>query len=86
VEPLHAGGFSRLEDRLARTYQQQLDDLDALIAQIEAAGPNEVISVLGRSFTKRSLGDLYKERERLTPLAARAAAGGRDVRRIYPLG
>jgi hypothetical protein len=41
--------------------------------------------VLGRVFTKRSLDELYRERRRLTPLAAREARGGMDVRRIYPL-
>lgn len=72
---------------MARTKQQQLDDLDTLIAKIEAAGENEVVAVLGRSFTKRSLDELYRERKRLEPLAAREARGGTlDVRRIYPLG
>jgi hypothetical protein len=71
---------------VARTKQQQLDDCDALIAKIEAAGENGSITILGRTFTRRSLDDLYRERKRLTPLAAREARGGLDVRRIYPLG
>jgi hypothetical protein len=69
VELLHAERrFFRFRSlRLARTYQQQLDANDALIAQIEAAGVNQSINVLGRVFTKRNLDELYKERARLTP-------------------
>jgi hypothetical protein len=69
---------------MARTTQQQLDDLDGLIAKIEAAGENASIAVLGRVFTKRNLDELYRER---APDAARRArsAGGMDVKRIYPL-
>jgi hypothetical protein len=71
---------------MARSKQQQLDDLDALIAKVEAAGENESVTVLGRQFTKRSLDELYRERARLEPLATREQAGGkRSVRRVFPL-
>lgn len=70
---------------MARTKQQQLDDLDALIVQIEQAGPNAQITILGRTFTKRDLPELYAERKRLEPLAARERSSGLGVQRVYPL-
>lgn len=70
---------------MARTRQQQLDDLDGLIAKVEAAGENESTTVLGRTFTKRQLGELYAERRSLIPLANRERCGGLTVKRIYPL-
>lgn len=69
---------------MARTYQQQLDDLDSLIAQIEAS-PNQTIVILGRTFAKHQLKDLYDERRTLMTLAAREAAGGLVVSQVVPL-
>lgn len=68
---------------MARTKQQQLDDLDALIAQIEGS-PNQSVTILGRTFAKHQLHDLYEQRTKLEAAAKREARGGTlDARRVY---
>ena len=50
---------------MARSLQDQLDALDALIAQYEAE-PMEEFSVKEREYRRARLADLYRERRALT--------------------
>jgi hypothetical protein len=63
---------------MARTYEQQLDAVDAAIAIIEAGGVADYEIAAGgdrQKFSKLNIAELYAERRRLTPLAARETAG-----------
>lgn len=68
---------------MARTYQQQLDDVDAAIAKIERLGQSHGAD--GRSLSRADLATLYKRQNELTALAAREAAGGITVRAGTPV-
>lgn len=67
-----------------KTYQEQLESVQDLIAQIEAS-PNASYTLLGRTFTKHDLTTLYAREERLRRLATREANGGRRVQRVVPI-
>lgn len=73
---------------MARTYQQQLDDLDVAIAAIESGQVAEYEIAAGgdkRRFSKLDLATLYAERRRLEGLAAKEARGGRiGIRHAQP--
>jgi hypothetical protein len=60
---------------MARTKQQQLDDLDALIAKIEGS-PNQTTVIHGQTYAKHQLKDLYDRREQLEAAATAEARGG----------
>ena len=49
---------------MARTLQQQLDDVDAQIARVETAAQSST-SAAGRTVELPNISDLYAERERL---------------------
>lgn len=57
------------------TYAQQLADVETAISAV-LAGKMQSFQIAGRAVTMLPLKDLYAERARLTPLAAREAAGG----------
>jgi len=59
---------------MAKTYAQQLDDVQAAIDAIEQR--NQSYTINGRSMTHGDLKTLYAERKRLTTLVAREARGG----------
>ena len=56
---------------MARTYQEQLDAVDAAIQEIEE-GAQSVTTGGGRSYSLASLSELYAERKRLTRLLSRS--------------
>lgn len=64
---------------MARSLQQQLDDLDALIAEIEStmtvANGAIVYQVRGQSVTRAALQPFYDERRRLMAETSAASAG-----------
>lgn len=60
---------------MARTYNQQLDAVDAMIEAIEADGMAS-FTYAGRTVTRQNLDILYRERSRLNALAVREARGG----------
>ena len=58
----------------ATYYRDQLTKINAAIDAVE--GRNQSYSIEGRSLSRADLGELYKERQRLEPLALREASGG----------
>lgn len=71
---------------MARTYTQQLDDVQAAILAIESGAQSYSIS--GRSMTRGNLDALYKREERLIAKVAREAnnaSGGIRVRGGTPV-
>ncbi|MDB4906372.1 MAG: hypothetical protein JWO05_1156 [Gemmatimonadetes bacterium] len=68
-----------------KTYTEQLEAVQSLIAQIEAT-PNTQVAILGRTFTKHDLATLYAREERLRPLAATETRGNVvKIQRAVPL-
>jgi hypothetical protein len=63
---------------LARTLQQQLDDVDAAIAAIETGGQS--VNLDGATLTRASLATLYIRRDQLQVQINRAASGPYLVR------
>lgn len=71
---------------MARTAQQQLDDLDALIQAIERS-PNQMTVIHGQTYSKHQLQGLYEERRDLRREARLEARGNAlSGQRIVPLG
>jgi len=68
---------------MAKTYADQLTQVEAAIEAIEQRGQSYTIS--GRSLSRGDLKTLYAERKRLTTLAAREARGGVRVRYGVPV-
>lgn len=64
---------------MARTIQEQLDDVDAAIAKIEN-GAQEYRMSDGRGMSRGDLGSLYAERQRLEKKLSRSVRGGISVR------
>lgn len=62
-----------------RTTGEQLDAVDLAIERIESE--NQSVSILGRSFTRANVADLYVERRRLTRQLARETRGGIKTQR-----
>ena len=70
---------------MARTYTQQLDDVQAAILAIESGAQSYTIA--GRSMTRGNLDALYKREERLiTKVARETTGGGIRVRGGTPVG
>lgn len=69
---------------MAKTYAEQLDSVQTLIASIEAS-PNASVTVAQRTFTKHDLAQLYEREKYLRAMAAREARGGRRFQRVTPL-
>jgi hypothetical protein len=69
---------------MARTYQEQLDDVDAAIAKIERLGQSHQADG-GAGLTRADIGKLYEERKRLENLVGRATRGGISVTSITPV-
>ncbi|WP_299393262.1 hypothetical protein [Pelagibius sp.] len=67
---------------MAKTYSEQLDEVQTAIAKIEAGGQSW--SIGNRSFTRADLGELYQREERLTRLVRRESRGGIGVKRAVP--
>lgn len=67
---------------MARTTQQQLDDLDAAITAIE--GGAQSFTVLGRLYQRGNIRDYYEERDRLERKLEREKRGGSRVRLARP--
>lgn len=65
---------------MARTLQQQLDDVDAQIARVES-GAQSSTSGSGRQVELPDIGDLYAERKRLEYKLDRQKRGGIGRRR-----
>lgn len=65
---------------MATIYAEQLASVNAAIAAIE--GGAQQYSNGSLQLTRANLGELYKERVRLTPLALRESRGGRGGLRI----
>lgn len=63
---------------MAKTYAEQLDEVQAAIEAIEVRGQS--YSIGGRSLTRADLKTLYAREERLRALVDRAARGGMRVR------
>jgi hypothetical protein len=63
---------------LARTLQQQLDDVDAAIAAIETGGQS--VNLDGATLTRASLASLYARRDALELRIARSTRGPLLVR------
>lgn len=64
---------------MARTTQQQLDAVDAALEKIESE--NQSVTILGRTFTRANIADLYRERGRLERKVARESRGGLKTQR-----
>jgi hypothetical protein len=73
---------------VARTLQQQLDDVDAAIARIEGGAQSYTVSGAesGVSYTRADLAELYKQRDRLQAAVNRGTTGGIRTRLARPLG
>lgn len=68
---------------MAKTYAEQLAQVEAAIEAIEQRGQSYTIN--GRSLNRGDLKTLYGERKRLTTLAAREARGGVRIRYGVPV-
>lgn len=71
---------------MARTYTQQLDDVQTAILAIESGAQSYTIA--GRSLTRGNLDALYKREQRLLALVSREAdntSGGIRVRGGTPV-
>ncbi|GMV26927.1 MAG: hypothetical protein AMXMBFR58_29580 [Phycisphaerae bacterium] len=70
---------------MARTLTQQLDDLDAAIAQIEQ-GCQRYTMPNGQTVERANLADLYTQRRQLQGELAQASSGGMFTRVSFRSG
>jgi hypothetical protein len=70
---------------VARTRQQQLDDVDAAIAAIEQ-GAQSYTTPLGHTFVRGNLGEMYRQRDQLQGEVALEAAAGDGPIGVMELG
>lgn len=64
---------------MAKTYSEQLDEVQAAITAIETTGVQSY-SIAGRSLTKADLATLYEREKYLRAMADRESRGGIRVR------
>jgi phage-related minor tail protein len=66
-----------------KTYQEQLESVQAAIADIETKG--QTVDVNGRTLTRADLRTLYQREAQLRRLVDRESRGGIRVRRGVPI-
>ena len=69
---------------MAKTYAEQLDEVQAAITKIEG-GAQSYTGPTGRQLTRADLATLYKREERLMLQVKRESRGGITVRSVTPV-